>query len=162
MSAQAAFVAHADFSQDSARCRVVSKMAGENSMQPQSSESIIHHDPRRFCGIAISPIGHADPVPKFGATMLGLDHEPYAAAKRFTLAQDDPESQALTVRQVLPRTDDKVPSVFLGVGMRNAQRSRRHFTSADKWHEPWNIRDFVSPQRQPLGLQRNEYHGATF
>ncbi len=154
----AAFVAHTDFSQDSCRRKVVSEMARKNPVQSKSLESIFHHRSGRFRGIAPPPMRHPDPVAEFGATMIGFDSQSHTAAQRATLTQHNAQAQATAVQEFLLRAGDKVLSVGLGVGMRNAQRGRRHFAGADEWHKRWNIRASVEAQRQPLSLQRSEVH----
>ncbi len=161
MAALAAFVAHADFYQDSCRGKVVNEMARENPVQLKSLESILHHRPGRFRGIASPPMRDTNPVAKFGATMVGFDPKSHAAAQRITLTQDNAQAQAAAARELLLRAGDKVLSVGLGVGMRNPQRGRRHFARADEWHERWNIRARVEAQRQPLSLQWGEFHRST-
>jgi hypothetical protein len=156
MGALAAFVAHADFFQDSCRRNVVSEMACENSVQLKRSESILHQRPGCFRGIAFPPMRDTDPVTKFGATMVGFDPKSHAAAQRVTLTQHDAEAQATAAQEFLLRVGDKVLSVGFGVRMWNAQRGRRHFARADKRHERWNVRGRVEAQRQPLSLQWSE------
>ena len=90
--------------------------------------------------------------------MVGFDPQSHAAAQRVTRAQHNAQAQAAAAREILLRGSDEVPSVGLGVGMRNAQRGRRHFASADKRDERWNIGERVGAQRQPFGLQRGEQH----
>ena len=161
MAALAAFVPHADFSQDSCRPKVVSEMARENPVQSKSLESIFHNRSGRFRGIALSPIRDIDPIPKFGATMVGFGPKSHPAAQRVTLTHDNAQPQAAAVQEFLLHARHKVLSVRLGVRMRNAQCGRRHFAGADKWHERWNIRRRVEAQRQPLSLQWGKFHRST-
>src|SRR6202521_3758639 len=64
MAALASFMPHADFSQDSCRGKVVSEMARENPVQLKSLESILHHRPGRFRGIASPPMRDTNPEAK--------------------------------------------------------------------------------------------------
>src|SRR6202140_464889 len=132
MAPLAAFATHADFSQDSCRRGVVSEMASEDSVQLKSLESILNHNPGCFRGIALPPIRDTNPVAQFGATMVGFDPKSHAAAQRVALTQDNAQPQATAIQEFLLRAGDKVLSVGLSVGMRNAQRGRRHFARADK------------------------------
>ena len=116
MAALAAFVAHADVYQDSCRGKVVNEMARENPVQLKSLESILHHRPGRFRGIASPPIRDTNPVAKFGTTMVGFDPKSHAAAQRITLTQDNAQAQAAAARELLLRAGDKVLSVGLSVG----------------------------------------------
>src|ERR1700674_2194685 len=161
MAALAAFAAHADFSQDSCRRGVISEMTCKNSVHSKRLESIFHHRPGSFGGIALSPIRDTNPVAKFGATMVGFDPKSHASAQRVALTQDNAQPQATAIQEFLLRAGDKVLSVGLGIRMWNAQRGRRHFAGADQWHEHWNIRGCVEPQRQPLSLPRGEEHSST-
>src|SRR5260370_33045459 len=90
--------------------------------------------------------------------MVVFDRKPEPAAERVPLTHKNAQAQAAAVREFLLRAGDKVLSVGLGVGMRNAKRGRRHFAGADEWHKRWNIRASVEAQRQPLSLQRSEVH----
>src|ERR1700693_1648028 len=111
MAALAAFVAHADFSQDSCRGGVISEMTCKNSVHSKRLESIFHHRPGSFGGIALSPIRDTNPVAKFGATMVGFDPQSHAAAQRGTLTHDNAQPQATAVQELLLRAAHKVLSV---------------------------------------------------
>jgi len=71
-------------------------MAGENSVQLKCAEPIIHHGSSCFRCITFTPVGHADPVAKFSATVVRFDHQPHAATKRAAFAQ------AIASRTLLP------------------------------------------------------------
>src|SRR5438477_841047 len=66
----ATFVLHSDLPQDFPGSIVACKMRGKDPVEFELFESISHNGPRRFCGIAIAPERHANPVAKLGALML--------------------------------------------------------------------------------------------
>ena len=92
MSAMTAFMAHADFSQDFARRRIVSDVAGEDPVQSKSLEPIFHGRAGSFRGIPVSPIRHADPIAEFSPTMLRFNPQSDAAAERASFAHSNTQS----------------------------------------------------------------------
>ena len=77
----AAFVFHADLLHHAPRSRIAFQVARMHTMQVQLGERIIKHRLGRLGGIPAVPIRFADPVPEFGATMVGFNPQPHAAAK---------------------------------------------------------------------------------
>src|ERR1700722_3660116 len=103
MSPLAAFVVHADLFQDFRRRWIVGGVAGEDSMQFQSTESKLHDGCGRLRKNPVAPVRDADPVAKFSVAMIGLDAHSDTTAKEFTFAQKNADTQALTAQHILPR-----------------------------------------------------------
>src|ERR1700733_13363250 len=73
------FVAHAQLHQNAAGRWIVPEVRGEDAMQTKVNESVAQHFPRSLGRISLSPIGHAQPVAKFGMLVWVLDAEAYPA-----------------------------------------------------------------------------------
>src|ERR1700685_3337530 len=61
MLALAAFVTHAELSQNLSRGGIVFEMRSENSVQLQIFKSVAQHFPSCLCGVALPPIRRAQP-----------------------------------------------------------------------------------------------------
>ena len=68
-----AFIAHAKFLQDSARCGIVFEVRREDSVQAEIFESVAEYLLRRFGRVALSPIRHPKPIAEFGMLVLLFD-----------------------------------------------------------------------------------------
>src|SRR5277367_2093885 len=87
MSAHPALALHAQLDQYSAGRRITRGVGGVDAVQPQLLEAVADQFPRRLGGVAVSPVGDADPVAQFGMLMSHVR------------AQNGPAHQAKTAEQ---------------------------------------------------------------
>src|ERR1700683_3809011 len=152
MFALAAFVAHAQLHQNAAGRWIVPEVRGEDAMQTKVNESVAQHFTRSLSRVSLAPIGHAQPVAKFGVLVWVLDAEAYAANLTAITAQGGRQPDLAG----LLREGEECPCVLLGVWMRKATRSRRHLPRTDQGHQFSDVGLTVRAQFQPRGFERRK------
>lgn len=128
--AQGAFVAHAEFGENPGGGGIVGHAGGGDAVQLQGFESVANHGLGSLGGIAVSPVGNADPVAEFGMVVLGFDPEADAAAEHAVSAQRDGAADFVVGLVKCVGFGDEIFRVFFGIGMRDAQGHGRHIARA--------------------------------
>jgi hypothetical protein len=116
-------------------------------LKAELAEGMIDHRAHRLGGVAVAPIGRAQPVPELQAILTRID----AAYSDQGAVENDCKCHAavLTVRR-----RDELLGVIGAVGMGNAGGVLRHAAIAGETNDRGNVAAAWGAQRQPLGLEQ--------
>jgi len=157
--AQAAFVAHADFPQDSRGGYIAREVRGVDPLQVECVESILQNRGGRFSRVATAPVWNPNPVAEFGVVMRGLDAKAYTTTQLARVAKGDRKTDAEPKIRVCMAAGNEVHRILLVVGMWNSQCGGGHFTRACQSDQVCGIGEGMRAQPETIRLEGGLIHG---
>ncbi len=121
---------HPEFQENSGGGGIAGHAHRGDAMEFEVVESVANHGAACLAGVAVSPVGDADPVAEFGLLMFRLEHEANASAELAAVAEGDGEPEFVG----LARVDEEVAGVSFGIGVSDAQSCGGNFSRAQQCH----------------------------